>query len=163
MISECWNQWLRAPAVPRPPSRSPSCGASREPRSAGASPKVNAAAIADGGGKRQHPPIEREARRAHGLGHEPFEKSHGGKRERESGQRAERGEHQAFGEELRDQPAAARSQRRAHRDFPAARRAARKQQIRQIDARDQQQRRRRAQQQDQRGSCSCPRSLRAEA
>ena len=45
-MSECWNQWLRAPAVPRPPSRSPSCGASRDPRSAGASPNVNAAAMA---------------------------------------------------------------------------------------------------------------------
>ena len=45
-MRECWSQWLRAPSVPRPPSRSPSCGKSRDPRSAGASPKVNAAAMA---------------------------------------------------------------------------------------------------------------------
>ena len=45
-MSECWNQWLRTPAVPRPPCRSPSCGPSRDPRSAGASPKVNVAAMA---------------------------------------------------------------------------------------------------------------------
>ena len=107
----------------------------------------------NGGGKCQHAPVEREARRAHGLGHQPFQKSHRGKRESESGKRTERGEHQAFGQELRDQPSAARAKRRAHGDFPAARGAARKQEIRQIDARDQQQRHRRAQQQDQRGLC----------
>ena len=45
-MSECWNQWLRAPALPRPPSRSPSCSASRDPPSAGTSPNVNPAAMA---------------------------------------------------------------------------------------------------------------------
>src|SRR5215831_9234055 len=41
MISECWNQWLRGPAEPRPPSRNPFCGTVRDPRNAGASPKAN--------------------------------------------------------------------------------------------------------------------------
>ena len=45
-ISECWNQWLRGPALPRPPARRPSCGAVRDPRSAGVSPKTTAAALA---------------------------------------------------------------------------------------------------------------------
>ena len=34
-----------------------------------------------GRGKCQYTPIQREARRAHGLGYKPFKKSHGGKRE----------------------------------------------------------------------------------
>lgn len=92
----------------------------------------------DGRGKYQHTPIEREARRAHGLGYKPFKKSHGGKGESESGKRTERGKHQALGKELRDQPSATRAKRSPYRDFPAARRATRKQKIRQIDARDQQ-------------------------
>ena len=83
------------------------------------------------------------------LGNKRLQKSHRGQRERESGDRAESGEHEAFGEELCDQSSASRAKRRAHRYFPPARRAARHQQIRQIDARDQQQRRRRAQQHDQ--------------
>src|SRR5262249_26639782 len=45
-ISECWNQWLRAPVEPRPPSRIASCGANRDPRRAGTSPKPTAATTA---------------------------------------------------------------------------------------------------------------------
>ena len=52
-----------------------------------------------GGGECEHAPIERQARGAHGLGHQPFEKSHRRKGDRESGQRAERGEHQGFDRE----------------------------------------------------------------
>ena len=61
-----------------------------------------------------------------------------GQGQRESGDGAESGEHQALGEELRDQPAASGAERCAHRHFAAARRPARHQQVRQIDARDQQ-------------------------
>ena len=45
-MNECWSQWLRVPAAPRPPSRSPSRGARRDPRSAGTSPNVRPAAMA---------------------------------------------------------------------------------------------------------------------
>src|SRR6185369_17903963 len=51
----------------------------------------------NGRGKCQHSPIEREPRRAHGLGYQPFKKSHGGKGQSESGKRTERGQHQALG------------------------------------------------------------------
>ena len=56
-------------------------------------------------------------------------------------------------------PAASRAERRAHRHFAAAHGAARHQQIRQVDARDQQDRRRRAEQHDQRRVASCPPAL----
>ena len=66
------------------------------------------------------------------------------------GEGAESGEHEVFGQKLRDQSSASRPERRANRHLPAAHRAARHQQIRQIDAGDQQERRRRAQQYHQR-------------
>ena len=59
----------------------------------------------------------------------------------------ERGEHQALGQKLGDQPAASGAECRAHRHLPAPHFAPREQEIRQVDARNQQQRRRRAQQQ----------------
>ena len=74
----------------------------------------------------------------------------------------ESGEHQAFREELRDQSSASRAKRRAHGYFPPTRRAARHQQIRQIDACDQQQRRRRATVTQSEPFAFCPRSLHAE-
>ena len=47
-----------------------------------------------------------------------------GDRERQSRGGADAGEHEALGQELRDQPAAARAERGAHGHFTAARRAA---------------------------------------
>ena len=139
--------------MPRPPSRSPSCGARSRSAQGGRDSECQRRSDGHGRRKRQHAPVEREARRAHGLGHEPFKKSHRGKGERDSGNRTERGEHQTFGKELDDQPAAARAKCGADRDFTAARGAARQQEIRQIDAGDQQERHRRAQQENQRGLC----------
>ncbi len=102
--------------------------------------------------KRQHAPVEREPGRvARRLGHQPFEKAHGGNRESYPAERSQCGERQALGEELTDEPSAPGAQRHAHRDFPAAGGAAREQQIRQIDACDQQERGRRPEQHGQRG------------
>ena len=107
-----------------------------------------------GGGEYEHPPIEREPRGAHGRRYKSLEKSHGRHCERETGKCTQGGEHEALGKELADQPAPGRSKSGAHDDFLAARGAARKQEIREIDACDQQQRQRGAQQQDQRILCS---------
>ena len=60
------------------------------------------------------------------------------------------GEQHALGEELADQPAAARADRRAHGDFALADRRAREQQARDVGAGDHQQERRGAEQREQR-------------
>ena len=73
------------------------------------------------------------------------------------------GEHQALDQELRDQSTASGAERRAHRHFAAAQRAARQQQIRQVDARDQQHRRRRRRAARSATCASCPPALRAAA
>ena len=59
------------------------------------------------------------------LGDELFEKSHRRKSEHQSGERPQGGEHQAFSQELDDEPAATCAKRPADGDFPAARHAAR--------------------------------------
>ena len=124
-MSECWNQWLRAPAVPRPASRSPSSGASRDPRNAGRKSEGQCGGNGYAGGERQHAPVEREPHCAHGLRHKRFQKSHRGHGERESGDASESGEYQVFGEELCGQSSAPRPERRAYGHLPAAHRAAR--------------------------------------
>ena len=55
----------------------------REPRPSqrGQESESQRSGDSDGRGKCQHTPIQREARRAHGLGYKPFKKSHGAKRE----------------------------------------------------------------------------------
>jgi len=112
-MSECWNQWLRAPAVPRPASRSPSSGASRDPRNAGRKSEGQCGGNGYAGGERQHAPVEREPHCAHGLRHKRFQESHRGHGECESGDEAESSEHQAFGEELCGQSPAPSPKRRA--------------------------------------------------
>ncbi len=123
-----------------------------EPRAAESRRKSERQSGGDGDrrGKRQHAPVERQPHGGHGLGHQRLQKPHDRNRERESGDGAESGEHQALDQKLRDQPAASCAERRAHRHFAAAHGSARHQQIRQVDARDQQDRRRRAEQHDQR-------------
>jgi len=54
----------------------------------------------------------------------------------DAGQRTERREHHALGEQLTHQPGAAAADRQAHADLAAARRGARQQQIRDVGARD---------------------------
>ena len=71
-------------------------------------------------------------------------------RDDDAERRSHRGEQDALGEELADQAAAARANRRAHRDFALAHRRAREQQARDVGARDHQQERRRAEQREQR-------------
>ncbi len=104
----------------------------------GRQPENDGCCYGCGGGEAQHAPVERQAYSAHRLGNKRFQKTHGGKSERESGGRAESGEHQAFGKELSDESSASGAKRGADGYFPAPRRAARHQQIGQIDARNQQ-------------------------
>ena len=62
---------------------------------------------------------------------------------------ADEREHRRFGEQLRDEPAAARADRRANRHLAGARSAAREQQVRDVDAGDQQHEQRRAERERQ--------------
>ena len=101
----------------------------REPRSAQGGRDSESQRRSDGHGrrKRQHAPIEREARRAHGLGHEPFKKPHRGKGEGDSGSRTERGEHEASARNWTTSLPRRPHPRGADRDFTSARGTARQQ------------------------------------
>ena len=149
-MSECWNQWLRTPAVPRPPSRSPSCGSESRPTPGRRKPEGQCRSNGSDSGERKHAPVECKTCCAHCLGHELFKKPHCGHSERESGNCPQSGKHQTFCQELRDQPSTSSAQSRAHRDFPSARLASRQQQVCQVDTGNQQQRRRRPEQHNQR-------------
>ena len=73
-------------------------------------------------------------------------------RERQAKRRAGARQHDAFGQHLRDQAAAARAQREADRDLLLTRGRARQQQVRQVRAHDQHHDADRAREHDQRGS-----------
>ena len=96
-------------------------------------------AEADDDGERHHAQIERE----HQTGRQPALRNEARRhadqdpRQAQSAGAAERGQQDAFGEQLPDQPRAARAERRAHRHFPRPRRAARQHQVGDVGARHQ--------------------------
>ena len=87
--------------------------------------------------EQQHVHVEaRRERDRHRVGGEASQDVDAGVGDDETGESAEDGEHQVFGQHLTDEPAAARAERRAHGQLLLAMTAAREQQVGDVGARD---------------------------
>ena len=119
---------------------------------AGTTPNAIAVSSGDDHRERQHARVDADAARgaATATGVAATSSLHRSHRDGDAERRAHHGEQHALGEELPDQAAAARADRRAHRDFALAHGRAREQQARDVGAGDHQQERRRAEQREQR-------------
>ena len=150
-MSECCNRWLRAPELPRPPSRNPSCSASRDPLIAGTSPNVSAAATATAAQNASMRQSSVSCTAAIVSGTNVSRNRMTGTAITKPARAPKPGKHEALDQELRDQSTTSSTDRGAHGDFAAAHGSARHQQIREVDARDQQDRCRGCEQHDERG------------
>ena len=125
----------RCPVLPRSPCFSDSAGLADEEEMAGAIPKRRPVINGDSEAEREHLTIESdlfETLETWGS-HRHEQRNRPGGKERSDNSTNHRQEH-ALGEQLPDQPGAARAHRRPDRNFPRSGRGAREQKIRDVCA-----------------------------